>query len=61
MGNNSSSSGGVGFSELLQVVFITLKLIGIINWGWFYVLLPTIIPIGFVSILMIVFVVLRRL
>ena len=34
-------SGGVGFSSLLQIAFIVLKLCGIINWSWLWVLAPT--------------------
>lgn len=36
----------VSFVGLLQLVFITLKLIGAITWSWGLVLLPTIISIG---------------
>ncbi len=37
---SSTSSGGVGFFGLLAIVFITLKLLGYINWSWFWVLSP---------------------
>jgi hypothetical protein len=30
----------MGFFSALAIVFITLKLIGIINWSWWLVLLP---------------------
>ena len=33
----------MGFTEFLTVVFIVLKLIGVINWSWWLVLLPEII------------------
>lgn len=36
----SSSSGGIGFSGLLTIVFITLKLCHVINWPWWWVLSP---------------------
>lgn len=29
----------------LTLIFIVLKLVGVINWSWFFVLLPTIIDI----------------
>ena len=38
--NSSSSSGGIGFSGLLTVLFIGLKLTGFINWSWLWVLSP---------------------
>ena len=43
MSKNSSSntSGGVGATGLLQIAFIVLKLCGVINWKWVWVLAPT--------------------
>lgn len=38
--NNSSSSSGIGFVGLLTIVFITLKLTGVIDWSWWWVLSP---------------------
>lgn len=38
--NNSSSGGGIGFTSLLAILFIALKLIGIIDWPWIWVLCP---------------------
>lgn len=37
---SSSSSGGIGFTGLLTIVFITLKLTHVINWSWWWVLAP---------------------
>lgn len=36
---------GPGFLGLLTIVFIVLKLIGEISWGWVWVLSPIWIPI----------------
>jgi hypothetical protein len=47
-GSSSSSSGGIGFSGLLTIVFITLKLLGKIDWPWVWVLSPLWISIGIV-------------
>jgi len=33
----------VGFTETLTIVFIVLKLMGIITWSWWLVLLPELI------------------
>ena len=41
----SSSGGGIGLSALLQVAFIVLKLLKVINWSWWWVLAPTWITI----------------
>lgn len=42
--NNAVNTNGIGFCGLLAIVFITLKLIGIINWSWLWVLSPIWIP-----------------
>ncbi len=31
---------------VLTIVFAVLKLLGIISWGWLYVLMPELIEIG---------------
>jgi hypothetical protein len=46
MSNEAQTSGGVGFLSLLTLLFIGLKLGGIIDWSWWLVLAPTLIPIG---------------
>lgn len=38
--SSSSSSGGIGFFGLLTVVLIVLKLLGVIEWAWIWVLAP---------------------
>jgi hypothetical protein len=40
MAESSSSSSGIGFSGLLGIAFIVLKLTHVINWSWWYVTLP---------------------
>ena len=42
------SSGGIGFGGLLTILFIGLKLTGIIAWSWWWVLCPLWIPLAFV-------------
>ena len=38
--NKCSTSGGIGVVGLLGVVFIVLKLLGVIAWSWWWVLSP---------------------
>lgn len=38
--NNTTVSSGIGFSGLLTIVFIVLKLCGVINWSWIWVFSP---------------------
>ena len=33
-------SGGLSVTTLLTIVFVVLKLIGVINWSWVWVLSP---------------------
>ena len=40
MSDESVSSGGIGVTGLLGVVFVTLKLCGVIDWPWWLVTLP---------------------
>lgn len=40
MEHKDYSSGGIGFTGLLTIVFIVLKLLGKIDWSWFWVLSP---------------------
>lgn len=45
MANNSGSrSGGIGFLGLLAILFIGLKLAGVISWNWWWVLAPLWLP-----------------
>jgi len=40
MSDESTQSGGIGFTGLLTLLFIGLKLGGIIAWSWWWVLSP---------------------
>ena len=43
----------MGFCEILTIVFIVLKVLGIISWSWWLVLLPEIIAILFYIVLIV--------
>ena len=45
--NGVAVGSSLGFIDLLQIVFIVLKLCGVIDWHWALVLLPIIIEVGF--------------
>ena len=40
----ATSSNGIGFTGLLTIVFIVLKLTNVITWSWWWVLAPLWIP-----------------
>lgn len=44
----------MGFTEVLTTIFIVLKLLNIINWNWFFVLLPEIIALAIYLVIIIV-------
>lgn len=52
--SGSANSGGIGFSGLLAIVFITLKLTGYIAWSWWWVLSPLWIPLLFVLLILLI-------
>lgn len=46
-------SGAIGAIDVIQITFVILKLLNIIDWNWVYVLLPWIIQLALVSIILI--------
>ena len=56
MNKDNSNSKGIGFVGLLQIVFVVLKLCGVIDWKWVWVLAPAWIDLGLGVILLIAFV-----
>ena len=36
----NKSSGGMDIASVLLIVFVILKLVGVINWSWWWVLSP---------------------
>lgn len=41
-----TTAGGIGFLQLLTLLFIALKLTNYIDWSWLWVLAPLWIPLG---------------
>jgi len=55
---STSGSGGIGISGVLGVVFVVLKLVGVITWKWIWVLAPFWISISLaILFIMIAFVI----
>ena len=53
--NKSTGSGiSIGFSGLLAILFIALKLTGYITWSWLWVLAPIWIPFIIVVFILII-------
>jgi hypothetical protein len=49
MADSTSNGNGIGFFSILTIVFIVLKLVGTIDWSWWWVLAPTWIPFAVVG------------
>lgn len=47
-------SGGAGLATVIGIVFIILKLVGVIAWSWWWVLSPFWIPLGLALVIAIV-------
>ena len=52
---NKATAQGVGFTGLLAVAFIVLKLCHVINWSWWWVLSPIWIPITLIIVAAVIF------
>lgn len=57
--SEKSGSRGPGFISLLTLLFIALKLTGVINWAWVWVLSPMWLAFGLFLVLAIIAVVLK--
>lgn len=55
--DNDIKVSGLGLSSVLTIVFLVLKLVGVINWSWWLVFLPTIINVGWVILIVLVYVI----
>ena len=49
--NSGNSSTGQGYADILLIVFIVLKLCGVIDWSWWWVLSPLWISLGIVILI----------
>lgn len=58
--HNTTVNGGIGFTGLLTLVFIALKLLGFITWSWVWVLSPIWIEAILVVLLLAVLIILDR-
>lgn len=54
MANDVKVNGGIGFTGLLAIAFIVLKLTKVINWSWWWVVSPLWLPIALVLVILIV-------
>ena len=58
--DHKSSNNSIGFFGLLQLIFITLKVLNLIDWSWWMVFSPTWFSIAIVILAIIVLVIFDR-
>lgn len=58
--NKNKSVAGTGVLDVLQIIFIVLKLTGLIDWSWWAVFAPLFISFGLVAIIVIISVIARK-
>lgn len=58
--NRNSSSSGIGICGVLTIVFIVLKLVGVINWSWLWVLCPLWINLLLTIIVAVIIVIINK-
>jgi len=54
MADSNNTTGGIGFFGALTILFIAFKLLNIIDWSWWWVLAPSLIPLAIVGVVLIV-------
>lgn len=54
--NYNANNTGVGILGVLLIIFIVLKLVGVVTWSWWVVLIPLWIEIGLLIIVIFVIV-----
>lgn len=59
--SSNTQSGGIGFTSLLAVLFIGLKLAGVIAWSWLWVLSPLWIPLVVFAVILVIVVIAKVL
>jgi len=50
----------LGICSILTLIFVVLKLTGVINWGWAWVILPIFIPLIIAIFFIVVGFILRK-
>jgi hypothetical protein len=50
----SSGNSGMGTLNVLQIIFIVLKLLKVINWSWWLIFIPTYISVGMFILVMLI-------
>jgi membrane protein YdbS with pleckstrin-like domain len=58
---SETTTSGISFSGVLLIVFVVLKLIGVINWSWWWVLSPFWIPFSIIIVILLIIFILNTI
>lgn len=65
MKQENNNYNGVNYLHILTLIFVVLKLCGIINWKWIFIIMPSLISIGLtifiIAIILIIAVIVKRM
>ena len=56
----NNKTGSIGVCTVLGIIFVVLKLVGVIRWSWWAVLAPFVVPTVLVSLALGIFMFLIR-
>lgn len=59
--SGSTTSGGIGFSGLLFIVFLVLKLLHVIDWSWWWITAPLWGPLALFILIFIIAIIIAAL
>lgn len=57
---SAGATASIGIADIFLVVFVVLKLVGVINWSWWWVLSPFWIAVAIYAIVVAVIVILYK-
>jgi hypothetical protein len=57
---NSQNQGGIGCLGVLQIIFLVLKVAGLVDWSWWIVLSPLFIWIVLATFIIIIVSLIRK-
>lgn len=61
MAKDNKSCAGIAFTDLFAITFIVLKLTGVIDWSWVWVLCPLWIGAGVIVVVIIISCVMEKI
>lgn len=50
MESTQTNNGGIGCLTVIQIVFLILKMAGLVTWSWWWIWAPTLIPLGVLAL-----------